>query len=349
MARRRKNSSDNWMPPRVRRGRSAYEFRAKDGRTIRLCNADLTPAQVWAAYELFITEQKDTATFKKLVEEFFVSGDFCELAKETQKDYKKYAQKVLAVFGDIEPDDIMPEHIRKYMDRRGAKSRVQANREKTFMSRVFRWGYERGKVKTNPCKGVRQFKETARTRYITDKEYAALYQCSPDIVRAAMELAYLCCARQADILELKKGNLLEQGILIRQGKTGVAQVKAWSSRLAAAIKIAESLPLKPGMSSIYVIHQPSGSKFTRDAFNAHWMKAKKKAEESHPDLSFDFTFHDLKAKGISDLDGNLYEKQAISGHKNVTQTARYDRKIAVVPVVGGQNMAKEYGEDMVKK
>ncbi len=80
--------------------------------------------------------------------------------------------------------------------------------------------------------------------------------------------------------------------------------------------------------------------YTRDSFNAHWMKAKKKAEELHPDLSFDFTFHDLKAKGISDLDGNLYKKQAIFGHKNVTQTARYDRKIAVVPVVGGQNMAK---------
>ncbi|MFV9064151.1 integrase [Serratia fonticola] len=70
------------------------------------------------------------------------------------------------------------------------------------------------------------------------------------------------------------------------------------------------------------------------------MKAKKAASEKHPDLSFDCTFHDLKAKGIADLDGSLYDKQAISGHKNVTQTARYDRKIAVVPVVSGQNMAK---------
>ncbi|MEQ6968584.1 tyrosine-type recombinase/integrase [Pectobacterium polaris] len=340
MARRRKNPDDNWMPPRVRRGRSAYEFRATDGRTIRLCDANLTPAQVWSAYELFITEQKDKVAFKHLVDEFLVSGDFCELAKETQKDYKKYAQKLLAVFGEIEPDDIMPEHVRKYMDKRGGKSRVQANREKTFMSRVFRWGYERGKVKMNPCKGVKQFKETARTRYITDNEYNALYHAAPDLVKAAMELAYLCCARQADILELRKGNLLDQGILIQQSKTSVAQVKAWSDRLSAAIKIAESLPLKPGMSSIYVLHQPSGSRFTRDSFNAHWMKAKKKAEELHPNLSFDFTFHDLKAKGISDLEGNLYEKQTISGHKNVAQTARYDRKIAVVPVVGGQNMAK---------
>lgn len=55
-----------------------------------------------------------------------------------------------------------------------------------------------------------------------------------------------------------------------------------------------------------------------------------------PELSFDFTFHDLKAKGISDLNGSLAEKQAISGHKNIGQTAKYDRKTQIVPVVGGQ-------------
>lgn len=90
------------------------------------------------------------------------------------------------------------------------------------------------------------------------------------------------------------------------------------------------------MSSLYVIHQPSGSKYTRDGFNSRWMKAKQAAKAAYPDMDFDFTFHDLKAKGISDLSGNIYDKQAISGHKNVEQTARYNRKISIVPVVGGQ-------------
>nr|WP_309568928.1 hypothetical protein [Pectobacterium polonicum] len=75
-----------------------------------------------------------------------------------------------------------------------------------------------------------------------------------------------------------------------------------------------------------MVHQPSGSRFTRGSFNAHWMKAKKKAEELHPNLNFDFTFHDLKAKGISDLDGTLAEKQAISGHMTISQTARMTAK-----------------------
>ncbi|WP_455424945.1 tyrosine-type recombinase/integrase [Dryocola sp. LX212] len=336
MPRVRKNPDDNWMPPRVRRGRSAYEFRSADGRTIRLCNSDLSKAQVWAEYERFINEVKTGSNFSALCQEFFNSGDFHELATETRKDYTKYFSKVNIVFGKMKPDNIKPEHIRKYMDKRGVKSRVQANREKAFMSRVFRWAYERGKVKLNPCQGVKQFKEQARTRYITDLEYRSLYDVAPTAVKVAMEIAYLCCARQGDILDLKKHQLTDQGILIQQSKTSVSQIKAWTERLRAATDLAGQLNINKGMSSIYVLHQPSGSRYTRDAFNAQWMKAKKTAAEKFPELDFQFTFHDLKAKGISDLEGSLNEKQEISGHKNASQTARYNRKIAVVPVVGGQ-------------
>lgn len=289
-----------------------------------------------AAYEELINDQKKKNDFAYLVQQFFQSADFMELALETQKDYRKYSVKVLGVFGTMPPDAIKPEYIRKYMDKRGLKSRTQANREKAFTSRVFRWGFERGLVKGNPCKGVKQFKEKSRTRYITNKEYDALFSVAPPIVRVAMEIAYLCCARQADILTMRKSQLGEEGILIQQSKTGVAQIKAWGKRLEAAISEAKALPLKSGMSSIYVIHQPSGSKYTRDGFNSRWMKAKQDAKDKFQELDFDFTFHDLKAKGVSDLEGNLYDKQAISGHKNVEQTARYDRKIAIVPTVGEQ-------------
>lgn len=191
-------------------------------------------------------------------------------------------------------------------------------------------------MKGNPCKGVKQFKEKTRTRYVTDTEYNAVFSVAPAVVQIAMEIAFLCCSRQADILNMRKSQLGEEGILIQQSKTGVAQIKAWGKRTDAAISAAKGLPLKPGMSSIYVIHQPSGAKYTRDGFNSRWMKAKQEAKERFPELEFDFTFHDLKAKGVSDLEGNLYDRRAITGHKNVEQTAKYVRKIAVVPTVGEQ-------------
>ena len=85
-----------------------------------------------------------------------------------------------------------------------------------------------------------------------------------------------------------------------------------------------------------MLHQKSGHGYTRDGFNSRWRNAKLLAAKTFPELNFDFTFHDLKAKGISDLEATLEEKQAISGHKNTAQTARYDRKTEIVQVVGGR-------------
>ncbi|MCP9269719.1 tyrosine-type recombinase/integrase [Xenorhabdus sp. XENO-1] len=337
MGRKRKNPADNWMPPRVRRGRSAYEFQTYDSRTVRLCDFSATQAEVWVAYEKLIADQKNEESLNGLVNAFLFSADFSALATETQKDYRKYASKLLSVFGNMLPDNIKPQHVRKYMDKRGLKAKTQANREKNFLSRVYGWGYERGIVSSNPCKGVRQFKETPRDRYITDAEYNALYSVAPPVVKVAMELAYLCCTRQADILSLTYAQVHEEGIFIKQGKTGVAQIKAWTDRLDDVVAMSKTtLPLDNGVSSIYVLHQRKGLRYTRDGFNSRWRKAKILAKDTFPELDFDFTFHDLKAKGVSDLDGPLSEKQQITGHKNITQTARYDRKVNIVPVVGGQ-------------
>jgi integrase len=336
MAGKRKNPADNWMPPRVTRGKSAYEFKHPKVKTIRLCSLDAAQSEVWIAYEKYINQTKEEDTFKKLANRFLSSADFTVLSYDSQKDYQKYASKLMPVFGKMSPDNIKPEHVRKYMDKRGLKSKTQANREKAFMSRVFSWSYERGYVKGNPCKGVRQFKEVARERYITDAEYAAVYAAGDDIVKAAMELAYLCCARQADILSLTRDQLVSAGIYIKQGKTGAKQIKAWSDRLIAALELANAVPIKDGMASIYVLHQANGSRYTRDGFNSKWRKARLAAIAAQSELDYSFTFHDLKAKGISDLEGSLTDKQAISGHKNASQTATYDRKVKIVPVVGNQ-------------
>lgn len=336
MAGKRKNPADNALPKRVYRGKTQYEFHPVGGGSISLCALDSPLSLVWAKFEEENSGAQKKRCFAALVDDFFGSADFSKLSTETQKDYRKYSNKVLPVFGKMLPDEIKPQYIRQYMDKRGVKSTTQANREKSFMSRVFRWAYERGMIKMNPCKGVKQFKENVRDRYITDQEYEALYSVSPPLVQSAMELAYLCCARQGDILGLTKSQLLSEGIFIKQGKTGKKQIKAWTDRLRSAIDIAAALPIKEGIASLYVLHQPRGYRYTRDGFNSRWQSAREAAIAAFPELAFDFTFHDLKAKGISDLEGSLTEKQAISGHKSIGQTARYDRKTKIVPVVGGQ-------------
>ncbi|EPO2591178.1 tyrosine-type recombinase/integrase [Escherichia albertii] len=336
MAGKRKNPADNIYPPRVYRGKSKFEFHPATGGSIKLCPLDSPTSLVWARYEAELMGLQERVTLAGLMNDFFNSADYSRLSKETQRDYKKYSRMLAPVFGKMSPDLIKPQHIRKYMDDRGVVAPVQANREKSYLSRVYKWGYERGIVSGNPCEGVRKFTETGRDRYITDDEYNALYITAPLLVRVAMEIAYLCCARQGDVLGLQKSQLLDDGIFIEQGKTATKQIKAWAPRLRDAINMAKSLPINDGVSSVYILHQRNGNRYVRGGFNNQWNKARKEAKEKYPTLSFDFTFHDLKAKGISDLEGSLQVKQQISGHKMISQTARYDRKTKIVPVVGGQ-------------
>lgn len=95
-----------------------------------------------------------------------------------------------------------------------------------------------------------------------------------------MEIAYLCCTRQTDVHTLTKAQILDAGLYICQRKTEAKQIKAWSDKLRVAIALSESLPAKGCISSIYVIHQQNGNRYTRDGLNSAWAKAKKDAEKS---------------------------------------------------------------------
>lgn len=109
------------------------------------------------------------------------------------------------------------------------------------MSRVFSWGYERGYVKGNPCKGVRKFSLKSRDVYVTDEEYQTIYEEAAPALRVGMEISYLCAARVSDVISLKWSQVREEGIFIQQGKTGTKQIKVWTERLHNAIELAKTL------------------------------------------------------------------------------------------------------------
>lgn len=331
---RRKKPADAWMPSRVYRGRSAYEYHPKSGGNIRLASLKAERWEVLKAHAELLERHNQVGSLNGLMTEFYESADFAALSQTTQKDYFKYGRKVALVFGTVDPDAIQPKHIRKYMDKRGAKAPTQANREKTFLSRVYRWAYERGKVKMNPCAGVRAFKEAPRDRYIEDWEYKAVYDRAPLHVQIAMEISYLCAARKTDVLTMAWEQVREEGIFIQQGKTGFKQIKAWTPRLKAALDKAKTLP-KDRVATRWVICQSNGNKYTNRGFDQGWMSAREQAREEL-NAAMDFTFHDLKAKAISDYEGSSKDKQVFSGHKTENQVATYDRKVKVTPTLGSK-------------
>lgn len=323
---RKRAPGNEWMPKGVFFRPSGYYWKP-GGTTEKLAPADSTKAEVWVAYEKVIEGRKNILTFSQLWKKFLNSTDYADLAPRTQKDYLAHEKYLLAVFGEAEAKSIKPEHVRRYMDARGKKSRVQANHEHSSMSRVYRWGYQRGFVPGNPCVGVDKYPKPQRDRYITDEEYLAIYDCATDPVKAAMEIAYLCAARVSDVLKMDWNQIMDKGIFIQQGKTGVKQIKAWTDRLHSAVNLCR-ISGEDGA----VIKTMYGERYSYKGFNEAWRKARNAAAEKIG-RPLDCTFHDLKAKGISDYEGSGRDKQKFSGHKTESQVLVYDRKVKISPTL----------------
>ncbi|WP_248884301.1 tyrosine-type recombinase/integrase [Escherichia coli] len=323
---RKRAPGNEWMPKGVFFRPSGYYWKP-GGTTEKLAPADSTKAEVWVAYEKVIEGRKNILTFSQLWKKFLNSTDYADLAPRTQKDYLAHEKYLLAVFGEAEAKSIKPEHVRRYMDARGKKSRVQANHEHSSMSRIYRWGYQRGFVPGNPCVGVDKYPKPQRDRYITDEEYLAIYDCATDPVKAAMEIAYLCAARVSDVLKMDWNQIMDKGIFIQQGKTGVKQIKAWTDRLHSAVNLCR----KSGEDGS-VIKTMYGERYSYKGFNEAWRKARNAAAEKIG-RPLDCTFHDLKAKGISDYEGSGRDKQKFSGHKTESQVLVYDRKVKISPTL----------------
>ncbi|HAW4012655.1 TPA: tyrosine-type recombinase/integrase [Escherichia coli] len=172
-----------------------------------------------------------------------------------------------------------------------------------------------------------KYPKPQRDRYITDEEYLAIYDCATDPVKAAMEIAYLCAARVSDVLKMDWNQIMDKGIFIQQGKTGVKQIKAWTDRLHSAVNLCR----KSGEDGA-VIKTMYGERYSYKGFNEAWRKARNAAAEKIG-RPLDCTFHDLKAKGISDYEGSGRDKQKFSGHKTESQVLVYDRKVKISPTL----------------
>ena len=138
MSRTRKNAEDNKLPPRVYKNKYSYYFKptSRECMTLGKIN-DLSIAQVWVKYEEILNDAIDVMTFSKLWNKFLSSTYYLELSQRTQKDYLQHQKKLLAAFGKMKADNIKPAHVRLYMDKRGLKSKTQANHEKPACREYF--------------------------------------------------------------------------------------------------------------------------------------------------------------------------------------------------------------------
>ncbi len=246
----------------------------------------------------------------------------------TQKDNFRELTSLYRFFDNppAKLDDIRPLHIRQYLDwRKNAKTR--ANRETALLSHIFNKAREWGLTdQPNPCMGIKKHKEKRRDIYVTDEAYRAVWLAADQLLRDAMDIAYLTGQRPADVLKLDERDIQEGALVIRQNKTG-AQIRIEIiGELATTIERIRRRKHSLRVVAMRLLVDENGQPLNVYTSRSRFDRARKTAGVEKEN----FQFRDLRAKAGTDKEvgsgGNIREAQALLGHSSVTMTERYVRK-----------------------
>ena len=264
---------------------------------------------VWRAWQAV---SADVFTVGWLLREYHNSAKFQRLSPKTQSDYESYRKSLCetqiegGVFARAELGNITKRTIRAYLD--SYPHPVAANRRVAYFKAAWNWAEERHDIPANPCMGVTMNPEEPRDRFVTDEEYMTVYKLACPELRQMMELAYLCRARWGEVMNLRVEHITEDGLVLHRTKGSEGEVTMWSERLRAAVS-----DVRGGE---YICHR-----YSRSAFSSAWRRLMARAEKAGVDH---FTFHDLKARGVSLHSTNH------SGHRSGAMRKVYVRKLQLV-------------------
>lgn len=252
-----------------------------------------------------------------------------KLSLRTIADRKKYWVKLAPVYSNVPINALEPGHIMPYFESRS--SQVSAKKELKFLSVLCNWARGKGLMRVpNPCLGLFQQMKVKEGReiYVEDMWLALVYKHGSDIIRDALDLAYLTGQRPADVKGMR-WNQVQNGILqIGQNKTGA------KLRIVIEGKLAEVLDRikQRGIKGMTILADPKGQPLKEFGyFRSQFDKARDAAEAEAKAMGIDFVrfqFRDLRPKAATDIDTlhSLKAAQKLLGHTTERMTAEYIRK-----------------------
>ena len=326
----RKRQSGEKLPKYVYRKGNWYVYRpyvdGRMGKPVPLVRIGASMSDVWAALE----QLQDNAgpTVRAMMTRYLEENH--RLAARTRRDYRAHVERLAETplrggrcFGDADPDSVTRQAIRQYLDRH-SDTPTAANRRIQFLKAAYSWALERGRVRDNPCQGVRLHTTPGRDRYVTDAEYEAVLQIAKEWAAAGrypylwimMELAYLLRARRAEVTALRRSMVEANVIAWPRSKGSRPERTAITPRLRHAINAAKRL--EADIASAWLVHR-RGQPITKNAFDSAWQRLMHAALEGGH-LTQRFTYHDIKARGVSD------HATHHSGHRSQRMRDHYNRK-----------------------
>jgi integrase len=334
----RRRESNKHLPQRVYLHHGRYWFMERDGRRRDL---GTTEAEMYSKLAELVETRKPLYTMNQVFDRY-LNEALTNLSPRTQSDYRGYIENLRKSFGEAPPKEISANSIFDYRAARAKQSVVQANREVSCLSAIFREAIGWHAIERNPCHELKRLHEQKRTRYVTDQEYLALYNIASERIQCLMDVATITGQREVDLLKLPNRDpsvYTDEGMVFRPGKskrrhprhgkiieTAKTVIVEWSAEFEAVIKRLRKVG--PDMRRTLFCNL-DGKPYTESGFRSNWARLMNTALKGRkrkngivtlaPVLAAPFTFHDLRAKSGSDAD-DLQEANDRLAHDDLRTT-----------------------------
>jgi integrase len=270
----------------------------------------------------YLLAKKPAITFDEAATEFMV---YSQSRKKSYYQDKIVMNNLMAFFHNQPLENLNLNNLERYFalrrEQRQKKgftlSGATLNREASFLKAIINRAINNRQLDYNPLRGLKPFKEFARSRTLVDNEYHRLMPNCPSHIQPIIELAYLTAMRRGEILNLQWNQVdFKNKIIVLDASSTKTQER-------------REIPLDDGLLDLFRrIPNPEGHKrvFT---YRGRPVKELKTAFKRACDKAGirDFRFHDLRHCGITNLrkagvPDNVI--MSISGHKTAVMFRRYD-------------------------
>lgn len=342
---RKRNKENSGLPAgwRKKNGAIYYQVPARqrhlwdNKQLFRLGKNEVEAYQEWIKR---IQVKQDIRTIGQLLRKYeieIVPGK----SRQSQKKNIFELKQLRGVFGNMNIEDLEPQHVYKYMTNRSSKAAAQ--RERALLSHVFTMAVQWGYIRKHPFKGeIRVENAKPRTRYVEDWEVveclalpAMRKKGSVTAIQSYIRLKLLTGLRKADLLRLRVSDFKEDGLHVSISKTGKTMVYKRSLELDRAIEDARTA--RPVDISPFIFCNKRGESYVSaegevSGWKSMWQRFFKRVLEETK-VAESFTDHDLRAKVASDAESLERAKELLAhADSRITQKV-YRRKAEIIKPV----------------
>jgi integrase len=242
--------------------------------------------------------------------------------------------RLKAVFGEMEQDNLTQRHLYLYIDRRTDTRKhfkeqkrpalTAAKHDIATLRLVLTKGIRWGAGAVNAAINIEFDIPKKAPAQVSDEAYQAIYGIADERMQIAMDIASNVGPRRGDLLTLRWDEITEEGIPDEQSKTGARLFIEMTPGLQAALDRAKAL--KPDIPKAYVLRNLEGQPYTGDGFSSNWQRLIRKALKLGvitPEQRFQWKHLRNKAgQDKADLEG-LQAATDLLGHTTTKTTSKY--------------------------